>query len=286
MWTTADIPDLTGRTALVTGATSGLGLIVAQRLRAKGATVIAAGRTDVDLGDLASVRAFAAGIDHPIDLLVNNAGLMIPPYGKTVDGREQQFGVNHLGHFALTGLLIDRLAGCRVVTVASNAHRGGTIDFDDLDWARGYDRMAAYRRSKLANLLFAFELGRRYPGIVSVAAHPGAARTPLMRHSPWHFRFVTSERTKWAFSWLIQSAEAGAQPLLRAATDPAVKTGEYYGPDGWGQFTGRPVAVSAAAEAYDTSLAARLWETSERLTAVRWPPPDRSALDQGEHAPA
>ncbi|XVV13231.1 SDR family NAD(P)-dependent oxidoreductase [Actinoplanes sp. CA-131856] len=270
MWTTADIPDLTGRTALVTGATSGLGLIVARELRARGATVIAAGRNDVDLGDLSSVRAFAAGVDR-LDLLVNNAGLMIPPYGRTVDGHEQQFGVNHLGHFALTGLLIDRLAGGRVVTVASNAHRGGAIDFDDLGWERGYHRMAAYRRSKLANLLFAFELGRRYPGILSVAAHPGAARTPLMRHSPWHFRFVTSGRTKWAFSWLIQSAEAGAQPLLRAATDPGAKAGDYYGPDGWGQFTGRPVVVSAADEAYDPALAARLWEVSERLTGVRWP---------------
>ncbi|MFF5080491.1 SDR family NAD(P)-dependent oxidoreductase [Actinoplanes sp. NPDC000266] len=271
MWTTADIPDLTGRTALVTGATSGLGLIVARELRAKGATVIAAGRNDVDLADLSSVRAFAAGVDHRLDLLVNNAGLMIPPYGRTVDGHEQQFGVNHLGHFALTGLLIDRLAGGRVVTVASNAHRGGAFDFDDLDWGRGYRPMAAYRRSKLANLLFAFELGRRYPGILSVAAHPGAARTPLMRHSPWHFRFVTSGRTKWAFSWLIQSAEAGAQPLLRAAADPGVTAGDYYGPDGWGQFTGKPVVVSAAAEAYDPALAARLWEVSERLTGVRWP---------------
>ncbi|MEV4350521.1 hypothetical protein AB0J83_39195 [Actinoplanes sp. NPDC049596] len=145
------------------------------------------------------------------------------------------------------------------------------IDFDDLQWERGYHRMAAYRRSKLANLLFAFELGRRYPGLTSVAAHPGAARTPLMRHSPWHFRFVTSARTRWAFSWLIQSPEAGALPLLRAATDPRAASGEYYGPDGWGQFTGHPVAVEAAPEACDLALAARLWETSERLTGVRWP---------------
>ncbi|MBL7257311.1 oxidoreductase [Paractinoplanes lichenicola] len=285
MWTLADIPDQTGRTALITGATSGLGLVVATELRARGATVIVAGRhpspvarriggvpLPLDLADLASVRAAAAAVDRPIDLLVNNAGLMIPPYGLTVDGFEQQFGVNHLGHFALTGLLLDRLDGARVVTVSSNAHHGGSLDFGNLDWARDYHPMRAYRRSKLANLLFAFELGRRCPGLTSVAAHPGAARTALTRHSPWLFRFVTSPRTRKAFDWwLIQSAESGALPILRAATDPAVAPKSYFGPDGWHEFTGRPVLVEAAPAAHDEALAARLWEISQRMTGVCWP---------------
>jgi NAD(P)-dependent dehydrogenase (short-subunit alcohol dehydrogenase family) len=195
-----EIPHQGGRTVLITGANSGIGRETARKLAARGATVIVAGRDRAAISavaeriggeplplDLASVRAAAAEFKDRhgrLDLLINNAGLMIPPYGLTKDGFELQFGVNHLGHFALTGLLLDRLAGGRVVTVSSNGHRRGVLDFDDLTSAHHYDPMAAYARSKLANLLFAFELQRRCPGLTSVAAHPGAARTGLMRHSP------------------------------------------------------------------------------------------------------
>jgi NAD(P)-dependent dehydrogenase (short-subunit alcohol dehydrogenase family) len=286
MWT---VPDQDGRIVLITGATSGLGLLTARELAARGAHVVVAGRDPeaaaaeiggeplrLDLADLSSIKAAATEFRHErLDLLINNAGLMIPPYGRTKDGFELQFGINHLGHFALTGLLLDRLArgrDPRVVTVSSNAHRRGLIEFDDLAWERrAYRPMDAYGASKLANLLFAAELQRRQPWLTSVAAHPGAARTRLMRSSPWHFRVVVSPRTRWVFSWLIQSAEAGAQPILRAATDPAVRGGEYFGPDGWGEFTGQPVLVERSAAARDQQVAARLWDTSEQLTTVCFP---------------
>ena len=290
MWALGDIPNLTGRVALITGGGSGIGLETARALSVRDATVVVAGRDPgrtetaargvggewlrLDLADLASVRSAVAEFKRRydrLDLLINNAGVMMPPYGLTTDGFELQFGVNHLGHFALAGLLIDWLDGGRVVTVSSNAHRRGVIDFDDLPGEDGYHPMGAYARSKLANLLFAFELQRRYPSVTSVAAHPGAARTALMRHSPWHFKVVASPRSRWLFSWLIQSEQDGALPTLRAATDPAVRAGEYYGPDGWGQFTGRPVRVEAAPSAYDRDVAARLWTASERLTGVTWP---------------
>ncbi len=231
----------------------------------------------VDLGDLESVRRAAGEFRERferLDLLVNNAGLMIPPYGRTASGFEWQFGVNHLGHFALTGLLIGILLGtpgARVVTVSSNGHRGGVINFGDLQSERGYDAMRAYRQSKLANLLFAHELQRRFPELVSVAAHPGAARTRLMRTSPWLFRFVVSRRTQLLFSWLIQSEKDGALPILRAATDPAVCGGEYFGPGGWGEFTGRATRVTADENAHDPAVQQRLWVESERLTGVTFP---------------
>ncbi|WP_425322611.1 oxidoreductase [Actinoplanes ianthinogenes] len=279
----------------MTGGNSGIGRETARELAAHGATVVIAGRDreradavagelggraealHLDLGSLRSVRRAAGEFRsrfERLDLLINNAGVMIPPYGRTEDGFELQLGVNHLGHFALTGLLLDLVlgtAGARVVTVSSNGHRGGVIGFDDLQSERDYRRMRAYRQSKLANLLFAFELQRRYPGVVSVAAHPGAARTGLMRTSPWLFRFVASRRTKWLFSWLIQSEGDGAQPVLRAATDPGVRGGEYFGPDGWGEFTGRATRVAAAEEAYEPISSRRLWIESERLTGVTYP---------------
>ncbi len=295
MWSSTDIPDQTGRVALITGGYSGIGLETARELAARGATVVVAGRDQesaatvadglggralqVDLGDLESVRRAAAEFRDQferLDLLINNAGLMIPPYGRTASGFERQFGVNHLGHFALTGLLLDVVLGtpgARVVTVSSNGHRGGVINFEDLQSERGYDAMRAYRQSKLANLLFAHELQRRYPELVSVAAHPGAARTRLMRSSPWLFRFVVSPRTKLLFSWLIQSEESGAQPTLRAATDPAVCGGEYFGPDGWGEFTGRATRVTAEENAHDLAVQRRLWGVSEQLTGVTYPVP-------------
>jgi NAD(P)-dependent dehydrogenase (short-subunit alcohol dehydrogenase family) len=290
VWALGDIPTLTGRVALVTGGNSGIGLETAMVLAVCGATVVVAGRDPdriataargigaeslrLDLADLASVRSAAAEFKRRydrLDLLINNAGVMNTPYRLTADGFELQFGVNHLGHFALTGLLIDRLDGGRVVTVSSNAHRRATIDFTDLDGERAYDPMGAYARSKLANLLFAVEVHRRCPWVTSVAAHPGAARTALMRHSPWHFRFVASPRTRWLFSWLIQSEQQGALPTLRAATDPAVRGGDYYGPDGWGEFTGRPIRVAPAPQVHDSAVAAELWATSQRLTGVTWP---------------
>lgn len=303
-WTTADVGDQSGRIALITGANSGIGFEAAKVLAVCGARVVLACRDEakmdaaaarlraaapraeiatltVDLADLASIRAAAATFRDRharLDLLINNAGLMIPPYGRTADGFESQFGVNHLGHFALTGLLLQPILatpGSRIVTISSNGHRRGAIDFDDLQAERRYHPMIAYTQSKLANLLFTYELQRRLAaagaGTIAVAAHPGAARTRLMRHSPWHFRFVVHPRTKMLFSWLIQDEDAGALPTLRAATDPRAVGGDYYGPDGWNEFTGRhPVLVASTPRSHDADLQRRLWQTSERLTGVRY----------------
>jgi NAD(P)-dependent dehydrogenase (short-subunit alcohol dehydrogenase family) len=303
-WTIGDINDQHGRVALITGANTGIGLATAEVLAMRGATVVLACRDmrkaeaastrlsstvphaavdtlKLDLGSLAAIRAavsdFRARYTR-LDLLVNNAGLMIPPYGRTADGFESQFGTNHLGHFALTGLLLDRLcrtSGSRVVTISSNAHRRGVLNFADLQSERQYDPMAAYAQSKLANLLFAYALQRRFEEAgsetIAVAAHPGAVRSDLMRHSPPHFRFVVSRRTKWLFSWLIQDVDRGALPTLRAATDPDVHGGEYYGPDGWKEFTGlHPVRARSTVSSHDVELQERLWNESERLTGVTY----------------
>ncbi|HTJ34670.1 MAG TPA: oxidoreductase [Dactylosporangium sp.] len=296
MWTIDQIGDQTGRVALITGANTGVGYQTALALARRGARVVLACRDEqrgraaaarigagaevrrLDLASLASIRAFELGHDR-LDLLVNNAGVMIPPYGLTGDGFETQIGVNHLGHFALTGLLLDRLLatpGSRVVTVSSNAHKRGVIDLDDLHFARRrYVPMTGYAQSKLANLLFTHALQRRLEaagaGTLSVAAHPGAARTELMRHGPVHFRLVVSRRTRWLFSWLIQDEEPAAYPTLRAATDPGATGAAYYGPDGWGEFTGRhPVLVGTAPAVADTALQDRLWAHSQRLTGVSY----------------
>jgi NAD(P)-dependent dehydrogenase (short-subunit alcohol dehydrogenase family) len=220
-WTAADVPDQHGRTVVITGANSGIGFEAAKALAERGATVVLACRdtdragqaadrisadadiriTELDLASLGSIRAAAERIraDHSrIDLLINNAGLMIPPYGRTEDGFELQFGTNHLGHFALTGLLVDRMVtapGSRIVTVSSNAHKGGRINFDDLQSTQRYSRMAAYGQSKLANLLFTYELQRRLAEAgaetIAVAAHPGGSRTELTRNTPGLFRPLT-----------------------------------------------------------------------------------------------
>jgi NAD(P)-dependent dehydrogenase (short-subunit alcohol dehydrogenase family) len=296
-WTEADVPGQQGRTAVITGANSGLGLAAARALAAHGATVVLACRDTgrageaaariqaevagaavrtlpLDLASLDSVRAAAAQLRTgypPIDLLINNAGVMMPPLGHTADGFELQFGVNHLGHFALTGLILGRLLaapGSRVITVSSNGHRAGRIDFADPNFEHHrYLRMRAYGQSKLANLMFTYELQRRLTAAgaatIAVAAHPGSAATSLERHLPGWMQ---------AGSRVVphQGAAAGALPLLRAATDPAVRGGEYYGPGGWAEFTGYPVRVRSSARSHDTAAQRRLWELSGHLTGVSY----------------
>ncbi len=300
-WTTADIPDLTGKVMIVTGANTGLGFETAKELARKGAQVVLACRSlekgqdaarriqaeipharldpmVLDLASLRSVRAFAeafrARYDR-LDRLINNAGIMMTPYGKTEDGFEQQFGVNHLGHFALTGLLIDHLLatpGARVVNVSSNAHRWGEMDFANLMFEQGgYSPTKAYARSKLANLLFTYELQRRFQArgadAMAVAAHPGTSRTELTRYleQRWYVRLLMPLMAPFS-----QSAAMGALPTLRAATDPNVRGGEYYGPDGFMEMKGYPVRVEPIPAARDPETARRLWEISEELTGVRY----------------
>jgi NAD(P)-dependent dehydrogenase (short-subunit alcohol dehydrogenase family) len=299
-WTEADVPSQAGRTAVVTGANTGIGFEAARVLAARGATVVLACRdtgkaeaaaerilsgspqakvraAHLDLASLASVRAAANALISAyegIDLLINNAGLMMPPYGTTEDGFEQQFGVNHLGHFALTGLLLGHMLtvpGSRVVTLSSYMHRRGVIDFADLGLERGYRRGAAYARSKLANLLFTYELQRRLAAAgaaaSALAAHPGFARTGLPRYMSLRAR----AGTRLIQPVLAQSAAMGALPVLRAATDPQARGGEFYGPGGRTGSKGYPVPADSSARAHDVALQRRLWEESERLTGVTYP---------------
>ncbi|MHB1166689.1 MAG: oxidoreductase [Candidatus Nanopelagicales bacterium] len=305
-WTLADVPDVPGRVAVVTGASSGIGWEAAAALAARGADVTLAVRDGsrgqaalrrvqerhptaharvrlLDLADLASVRSFAARwqADHPggLDLLVNNAGVMAIPRRVTPDGFETQFATNHLGHFALTGLLLTGLAarrGSRVVTVSSMAHRSGRIDFDDLMGARRYRAWSAYAQSKLANLLFAAELQRRLDAaglpVVSVSAHPGHAATnlqvagPRMRTRPWQERLMTVGNRV-----LGQPAAIGALPVLFAATAPGLAGDSYVGPDGVMEMRGHPRLVGRSGAARSTLDARRLWQASEDLTGVRFP---------------
>jgi NAD(P)-dependent dehydrogenase (short-subunit alcohol dehydrogenase family) len=302
-WTTADIPDLTGRTAVVTGANSGIGFAAAVELARHGAAVTLAARDPdrgaaaldrlraevpaadatlarLDLANLASVRAFATGYEPAgLDLLVNNAGVMAVPLRHTPDGFESQFGTNHLGHFALTGLLLPRLLarpGARVVTVTSGYHKVGRIDFADLDARRRYRKWPAYAQSKLANLLFAFELQRRADAagvdLRSTAAHPGYASTNLQTAGPRLAGSRITEAGAELLNRLIgQPADAGALPTLRAATDPAVRGGEVFGPDGPFELRGAPKQVPVSKRARDRALAERLWTVSEEKTGVRYP---------------
>ena len=287
-WTTADIPDQTGRTIVVTGANSGLGAATATALAAKGATVVLACRTvskgeaaaatmtgDVsvrrlDLADLASVRTFAAE-SGPVDVLVNNAGVMALPKSRTADGFEMQIGTNFLGHFALTGLMLDKVSS-RVVTLSSGAHRIGKIDLNDLNWqSRRYARWGAYGQSKLADLIFALELNRRLIAhgspVISLASHPGYAATELQSHT----QSVQDRIMTLGNALLAQSADMGALPTLYATTSPAAVGGGYYGPDGIGELRGYPKAVGTAGAARDQALAAKLWLLAEQLTGVRFP---------------
>jgi NAD(P)-dependent dehydrogenase (short-subunit alcohol dehydrogenase family) len=291
-WTTGDLPDLTDRTAVVTGATSGLGLATAAALVDAGATVVLAVRDldrghaveealaptarvrELDLADLDSVRHFAAQLHsegEPIDILVNNAGVMAVPEGRTADGFELQLGTNHLGHFALTNLLLP-LVTDRVVTVSSAAHRLGSIRLDDLNWERRrYRRWAAYCQSKLANLLFTLELDRRLAvagsGVRAVAAHPGYASTRLQGQS----ENLVHDATMTGLTRLVgQSAEMGALPILYAATED-VPGASYVGPSGPFESRGFPILVGRAARAADEQLAWSLWQESERLTGTTFP---------------
>jgi NAD(P)-dependent dehydrogenase (short-subunit alcohol dehydrogenase family) len=300
-WTTADIPDQTGRTAVVTGSNTGLGFETAAALAAKGAHVVLAVRnldkgnaaaaqigdrtpgasvavTALDLTSLDSVRAAADALrsEHDtIDLLINNAGVMMTPKSTTKDGFELQFGTNHLGHFAFTGLLLDRLLAApnsRVVTVSSVGHRFARngIRFDDLQWEKDYNRVGAYGQAKLANLMFTYELQRRLRGTstIAAAAHPGGSRSELTRNLPRPVALASS-----LLEPLFQSADMGALPTLRAATDPGVLGGQYFGPDGFGEQRGHPVVVASSRVSHDVAAQKRLWTVSEQLTGVTFPVP-------------
>ncbi|MGI8863153.1 MAG: oxidoreductase [Solirubrobacteraceae bacterium] len=299
-WTAADIPDQTGRLAVVTGANSGLGLITAQELARAGANVVIACRNlgkgeqaaaqirrsvpaakldlrELDLADLSSVSAFADNLhsEHgTLDLLVNNAGVMAPPRRLTRDGFESQIGTNHLGHFALTGRLLDQLLAAsepRVVTLSSGAHRLGKISLEDLQSEHGYNNWRAYGQSKLANLMFCFELQRRATeagvALRSVAAHPGYAATNLQFAGP--SRFYEKAIMGVANKVIAQSAEMGALPTLYAATAD-VPGGTFVGPDGLTQQRGYPHVVTGASKAYDEEIWRKLWERSEELTGVSY----------------
>jgi NAD(P)-dependent dehydrogenase (short-subunit alcohol dehydrogenase family) len=296
-WTSDDVPGQQGRLAVVTGANTGLGFETAQVLAARGASVVLAVRDiekgkraaariagtapganvmvqPLDLTSLDSIRAAAGELraKHPrIDLLINNAGVMLTPRQTTRDGFELQFGTNHLGHFALTGLLLEQMLpvpGSRVVTVSSLAHRiQARINFDDLQGERSYSRVAAYGQSKLANLMFTYELQRRLSGAgttIAVAAHPGLASTELARYTP---AIVASFYVR----VMTQKAAMGALPTLRAATDPGVLGGQYYGPGRFFGARGYPKLAHSSGQSHDTAIQRRLWTVSEELTGVTFP---------------
>jgi NAD(P)-dependent dehydrogenase (short-subunit alcohol dehydrogenase family) len=297
-WTADSIPDQTGRTAVVTGANTGLGYATAAALAAHGAHVVLAVRNldkgkaamdrmrqavrgadvslqQLDLSSLQSIRQAVEQLrsDYPrIDLLINNAGVMYTPKQTTADGFEMQFGTNHLGHFALTGLLLDHLLsvpGSRVVTVSSLGHRiRAAIHFDDLQWERRYSPVAAYGQAKLANLLFTYALQRRLTGTqtAALAAHPGGSNTELGRHMPKATQIIMP-----LLMSFTQSAAMGALPTLRAATDPSARGGQYYGPDGCMETSGYPTVVASSNQSHDTALQQRLWTVSEELTGVTYP---------------
>lgn len=311
-WSAEQIPDQSGRTAVITGANSGIGLVTARELARHGATVVVACRDidkgdaaveqmrqelgeagpeaafhvrRLDLADLDSVRSFAAetiaAFPEGIDLLVNNAGVMAPPRKETADGFELQFGTNHLGHFALTGLLLDELKkkpGSRVVTVSSNAHKMGKVDFDDLQSEDSYRRWNAYAQSKLANLVFAIDLQRRIDeaglDIESMAAHPGLSATNLGSAGTGTgngiVNLLTTPVLKFSHIVFAQDAEHGALPTLFAAVSPGLPGGSYIGPDGIGEHRGSPTVVTPRKVAHNPEVAERLWRESVELTGVEY----------------
>jgi NAD(P)-dependent dehydrogenase (short-subunit alcohol dehydrogenase family) len=301
-WTAADVPDQSGRVAIVTGANSGIGYEAAALLADKGAHVVLAVRNldkgndaaeritskspnavvtvqELDLTSLDNIRKAADELraNFPrIDLLINNAGVMYTEKASTKDGFELQFGTNHLSHFALTGQLLDNMLpieGSRVVTVSSVGHRiRAKIHFDDLNLDRNYNRVVAYGQSKLANLLFTYELARRLKAkgapTTALAAHPGAADTDLLRNMPGGIRQVSQ------FFWsnfIAQGPDMGAEPTLRAAADPGAQNGQYYGPGGFGEQKGHPKVVKSSAQSHNEDIQRRLWTMSEELTGVTYP---------------
>ena len=300
-WTAADIPDQSGRVAVVTGANTGLGYWTAEMLADKGAHVVLAVRNldkgkdavdritaqspkadvalqQLDLTSLDEIRKTAEELKaahERIDLLINNAGVMYTDKATTKDGFELQFGTNHLGHFAFTGLLLDRLLpvqGSRVVTVSSVGHRIiAKIHFDDLQFQRSYNRVAAYGQAKLANLMFTYELQRRLAAkgapTIALAAHPGGSDTELTRYIPRLVKPVVDV----VWPMFSQSAEMGALPTVRAATDPSAQGGQYYGPDGIGEQRGYPKVVKSSKQSHDEAIQRRLWAVSEELTGVTYP---------------
>jgi len=297
-FSTTDLPDISGRSVIVTGANSGIGAAAARALASAGARVVLAvrsldkgraaaatmaGETEVrelDLASLASVREFAAAWDGEIHLLINNAGVMVPPLTRTADGFELQFGTNHLGHFALTNLLLEHVSG-RVVTVSSTAHRFGRIDFEDLNWERKpYNAWRAYGQSKLANLLFTAELQRRLTAagsdVLATAAHPGYAATNLQSHSQRRSLDLVMAISNRLFA---QDENGGALPTLYAAVADIPGNG-FAGPQGFMEQRGAPKLVGRSAAAQDMDVARRLWDVSEELTGVRFP------LGAGRGAPA
>jgi NAD(P)-dependent dehydrogenase (short-subunit alcohol dehydrogenase family) len=306
-WTDADVPDLSGRTAVVTGANAGIGLRTARVLAGRGAHVVLACRNiekarraaeriaaeeprastaviRLDLASLASVRAAAEEIRdacRSLDLLINNAGVMEVPYQRTEDGFELTLATNHLGHFALAGLLLDRLLatpGSRVVTVSSMAHLDGVLNLEDLQSERRYDPVAAYARSKLANLLFTYQLDRRLRAArartSALACHPGVVHTDLFVTRSRLQRAMMSRGLRFLNFWAVQDVRMGALPTLRAATDPSASGGDYFGPRRYGLrsrfYTGYPARVDSSARSRDAADQARLWQESERLTSVRY----------------
>jgi NAD(P)-dependent dehydrogenase (short-subunit alcohol dehydrogenase family) len=303
-WTTADLPSQTGKLALITGANSGIGFHAAKQLAAKGCAVILACRDTqkaasardrilaeypnavleilaLDLAGLASVRSAAStflAAGRSLDLLINNAGVMaFPDRRLTSDGFEMQFGTNHLGHFALTGLLLPALLAApaaRIVTVSSIAHKGGSIRFNDLRWDRDYKPWPAYRQSKLANLLFGFELERRlehaHARARSILVHPGVSSTNLFAAGPGQGGGLLAKIIPVFITLVSQSEAQGALPTLYGAASPEAQGGHYYGPHGWREMRGYPVEVKAEPQAYDEAAAGRLWQISEDLTGVTY----------------
>ena len=300
-WSSTDVPGQSGRVVVITGSNTGVGYEAAAVLANKGAHVVLAVRNldkgedakaritatnpnanvsvqELDLASLASVRKAADELraTHPrIDLLINNAGVVTLDKAGTEDGFELQFGTNHLGHFALTGLLLENMlavSDSRVVTMSSPGHRFlATIDFDHLKLDPSYNRYAGYGQSKLANLLFTYELARRLKAkgapTIALAAHPGASSTELLRNVPGLIR----KPVQFAWTRYAQSAAMGALPPLRAATDPNARSGQYYGPDGRGEQRGHPKVIDSSAKSHDEDLQRRLWCASEDLTGVPFP---------------
>lgn len=304
-WTEQDVPSQCNRVAVITGANAGVGFEVAKVLAARGASVVLAVRNatkgkqaiadimrsapgadvTVELVNLASLESIQSASNdllamHPrIDLLINNAGVLYTQRMQTCDGFEIQFGTNHLGHFALTGLLLKAMLsvpGSRVVTVSSLGHQCGTINWADLEWETSYDCVAAYGQSKIANLMFTYELQRRLSAgnakTIAVAAHPGAARTDILRNSSFCYRALAWIAMPFGL-FVAQSAAMGALPILRAATDPHAMGGQYYGPNGrWPrECKGYPALVEASPQAHDRDAQHQLWTISEELTGIRFP---------------